>query len=225
MAVRIKRPIPVAGRRPRVGLLGGSFNPAHAGHLHISRLALERLGLDEVWWLVSPQNPLKPAQGMAPLADRLAGARALVEDGARGRNLWVTDIEHDLGTPYTADTLKALKSRFPHTRFVWIMGADNLCEISRWNNWTAIFETVPVAVFARPAYSFRALTSTAAKRFAGRRLTESQAADLVSSAPPAWVFLHIPLSSASATKIRDGSGPAATARRSVTECRAIRPEP
>jgi nicotinate-nucleotide adenylyltransferase len=201
MTVRAKRPIPVAGRRPRVGLLGGSFNPAHAGHLHISRLALERLGLDEVWWLVSPQNPLKSVQGMAPLAERLAGARLL----ARGRRLWATDIEHDLGTPYTADTLAALKSRFPHTRFVWIMGADNLCEISRWNNWTAIFEAVPVAVFARPAYSFKALTSTAAKRYAGRRISENQAAGLVGSAPPAWVFLHIPLSSASATEIRDGS--------------------
>jgi nicotinate-nucleotide adenylyltransferase len=206
MPVRIKRPLPIAGRRPRVGLLGGSFNPAHAGHLHISRLALERLCLDEVWWLVSPQNPLKPVQGMAPLADRLAGAQVLVQRRARGCGLWATDIEQDLGTPYTADTLKALKSRVPNARFVWIMGADNLGEIARWNNWTAIFETVPVAVFARPAYSFKALTSTAAKRFAGRRIPEHMAADLVDSAPPAWVFLHIPLSSASATKIRDGSG-------------------
>ncbi|MBC8337766.1 MAG: nicotinate-nucleotide adenylyltransferase [Rhodospirillales bacterium] len=202
MPVLIKRPSPVSGRRPRVGLLGGSFNPAHGGHRHISRLALERLGLDEVWWLVSPQNPLKPVKGMAPLADRLASARAM----ARGRNMWATDIEHALGTNYTADTLKALKSRFPNTRFVWIMGADNLIDIDRWNDWTAIFETVPVAVFARPAYSFKALTSTAAKRFAGRRIHEQQSAELVSRAPPAWVFLHIPLSSASATKIRDGFG-------------------
>ena len=202
MPVRINRPFPVAGRRPRVGILGGSFNPAHAGHLHISRLALERLGLDEVWWLVSPQNPLKSEKGMAPLADRLAGARIL----AKGGKLWATDIEQDLGTHYTADTLAALKRRFPNARFVWIMGADNLGEISHWNNWTAIFETVPVAVFARPAYSFRALTSTAAKRFAGRRRPQSQAATLVEQNPPAWVFLQIPMSSASATKIRDDSG-------------------
>ncbi len=206
MPLRIKRPFPVAGRRPRVGLLGGSFNPAHAGHLHISRLALERLGLDEVWWLVSPQNPLKAVEGMAPLADRLAGARDVIKSGARGCNMWATDIEHDLGTYYTADTLKALKSRIFNARFVWIMGADNLGGIARWNNWTSIFETVPVAVFARPAYSFKALTSTAAKRFAGRRIDQSQAAGLVEQIPPAWVFLNIPLSSASATKIRDGSG-------------------
>ena len=206
MAVSVKRPLPVAGRRPRVGLLGGSFNPAHAGHLHISRLALERLCLDEVWWLVSPQNPLKAAEGMAPFADRLAGARDVIKGGARGRKIWATDIEHDLGTHYTAETLVALKGRFPNARFVWIMGADNLAEITRWNNWTAIFETVPVAVFARPAYSFNALTSTAAKRFAGRRVDPSQAAGLVGQKPPAWVFWDIPLSSASATKIRDGSG-------------------
>ncbi|NQV84508.1 MAG: nicotinate-nucleotide adenylyltransferase [Rhodospirillales bacterium] len=200
-----KRPAAAAGRRPRIGLLGGSFNPAHAGHLHISRLALDRLGLDEVWWLVSPQNPLKPVEGMAPLADRLAGARALI-GGAGHRNMSATDIEQDLGTPYTADTLAALKRRFPNARFVWIMGADNLIEIARWNNWTAIFKTVPVAVFARPAYSFKALTSMAAKRFAGRRIYEQDAALLIDQALPAWVFMHIPLSSASATKIRDGSG-------------------
>jgi nicotinate-nucleotide adenylyltransferase len=205
MSTLIKRPAAAAGRRPRIGILGGSFNPAHEGHLHISRLALDRLGLDEVWWLVSPQNPLKPVEGMAPFGDRLAGARALI--GAAGRRaISATDIENDLGTPYTADTLAALKRRFPNARFVWIMGADNLIEIDRWNNWTAIFETVPVAVFARPAYSLQALTSTAAKQFARRRMDEHQAAELVDRALPAWMFMHIPLSSASATKIRDGSG-------------------
>ncbi|MBT3305815.1 MAG: nicotinate-nicotinamide nucleotide adenylyltransferase, partial [Alphaproteobacteria bacterium] len=159
----------------------------------------------EVWWLVSPQSPLKPVEGMAPFGDRLAGARALI--GAAGRRaISATDIENDLGTPYTADTLAALKRRFPNARFVWIMGADNLIEIDRWNNWTAIFETVPVAVFARPAYSLQALTSTAAKQFARRRMDEHQAAELVDRALPAWMFMHIPLSSASATKIRDGSG-------------------
>ena len=206
MAALVKRPFSVSGRPPRVGLLGGSFNPAHAGHLHISRLALQRLGLDKVWWLVSPQNPLKSAEGMAPLADRLAGARKVVRNGALSLNVWATDIERDLGTHYTADTLKTLKGRFPNVRFVWIMGADNMGEIALWNNWTAIFNTVPVAVFARPAYSLKALTSTAAKRFAGRRMHPSQAAGLVEQNPPAWVFLHIPLSSASSTKIRDGSG-------------------
>ncbi len=201
----IRRPVSVSGRLPRVGLLGGSFNPAHPGHLHISRQALERLGLDQVWWLVAPQNPLKPVKGMAPFADRLKGARAV----ARGREFLVTDMEQDLGTRYTADTLRALKKRFPGYRFVWIMGADNLIDISRWRDWTAIFETVPVAVFARPAYSFKALISKAAGRFARRRLNENRAAELAGSKPPAWVFLHIPLSAASATGIRGGnrSGP------------------
>ena len=105
----LKSSPPAAGRRPRVGLLGGSFNPAHIGHLHISRLALDLLKLDKIWWLVSPQNPLKPAEGMASLADRLNSARAM----ARGRNLWVTGIEGEMGTRFTAETLKGLKGRFP----------------------------------------------------------------------------------------------------------------
>jgi len=193
---------PHAGRRrPRIGLLGGSFNPAHIGHLHISHLALDRLGLDQVWWLVSPQNPLKPEDGMMPLPERLKSARAI----ARGRDFWVTDMEKDLDTQYTAETLKALKGRFPEYRFVWIMGADNLIDIARWNNWTEIFGAVPVAVFARPAYSFKALVSAAARRFAGNRVNESRADGLVDMKPPAWVFLHIPLSPASATRIRGGA--------------------
>lgn len=194
------RPPHAGRRRPRIGLLGGSFNPAHIGHLHISRLALDRLKLDEVWWLVSPQNPLKPEDGMAPLEDRLKSARAL----ARAPGIWVSDLERSLGTRYTADTLKTLKRRFPGFRFVWIMGADNLIEIPGWNDWTEIFETVPVAIFARPAYSFRALVSTAAKRFQRYRVKESRAAHLAELKPPAWVFLHIPLSPASATRIRGG---------------------
>jgi nicotinate-nucleotide adenylyltransferase len=168
--------------------------------LHISRQALERLRLDEVWWLVSPQNPLKPTDGMAPLEDRLNSARALTQ----GSNIRVSDLEREIGTQYTADTLKLLKGRFPSCRFVWIMGADNLIEINRWNNWTAIFETVPVAVLARPDYSFKALVSTAAKRFQRYRIKEIRAAALADSKPPAWVFLQIPLSAASATLIRGG---------------------
>lgn len=186
------------GGRPRVGLLGGSFNPAHEGHRHVSRMALDRLGLDRVWWLVAPQNPLKPADDMAPLEARLEGARAWAE----GPRMRVTAIERDLGTRFTADTLKALKKRFPAHRFVWLMGADNLIEIPRWRNWTAIFGAVPVAVFARPSYSLKALTSTAARRFAGDRLPERQAAHLAERRPPAWVFLHIPLSAQSGTGIR-----------------------
>jgi len=168
--------------------------------LHISRLALKLLKLDEIWWLVSPQNPLKPQEGMASLEDRLKSARSM----ARGRQFRVTGMEKELGTQYTADTLKALKSKFSKTRFVWIMGADNLIDIARWNDWMEIFQTVPVAVFGRPAYSFKALFSQAARRFARSRLNESRAALLVDRKPPAWVFLHIPLSTVSATRIRAG---------------------
>ena len=190
-----------AGRGARrVGLLGGSFNPGHAGHLEISRLALKRLRLDEVWWLVSPQNPLKAAVGMAPFEERLEAARAFNTD-ARIR---VTGIERDLGTRYTKDTLDALKERFPHVRFVWIMGADNLVEVCRWKGWPGIFRTVAIAVFARPSYSLRALTGRAARRFSGARIAESRAGRLANMCPPAWVFLNRPRNPASATRVRSG---------------------
>jgi nicotinate-nucleotide adenylyltransferase len=185
-------------RAKRVGLLGGSFNPAHAGHLHISRQALAKLRLDEVWWLVSPQNPLKSARGMAPLAERVAAARAL----ARHRRIRVSAIESELGTTYTAETVVRLIARFPGIRFVWLMGADNLIQINRWRRWRAIFAAVPVAVFARPAYSLQALASVAARQFAKARIAEMAAGALADMRPPAWAFLRIPLSAASATAIR-----------------------
>lgn len=188
--------LPVAGQR--IGLLGGSFNPAHGGHRHISLAALRRLGLDAVWWLVSPQNPLKPAAGMAPLAERLAGARAL----ARHPRIRVAALETLLGTRYTADTLLALKRRFPGVRFVWLMGADNLIQVPHWENWQQIFHAVPVAVLARPTYSLRASSAKAAQRFRRGRLSEQRAAGLASREPPAWAFLHIRLSALSATQIR-----------------------
>lgn len=184
----------------RIGVLGGSFNPAHAGHRHISLEALKRLKLDEVWWMVSPQNPLKPMKGMAPLAVRLLEAQQV----ARHPRIRVTSIEVELGTRYTADTLKALKARFPRTRFVWLMGGDNLIQVDRWDRWTSIFETVPVAVFARPTYSLRALSSRAARRFAGQRLHQGQADQLADRRPPAWGYLLVPLDATSATDIRAG---------------------
>ena len=146
--------------RLRVGLLGGSFNPAHDGHRHISLLALRRLGLDQVWWLVSPQNPLKSTAGMAPLAERMAGARA----AARHPAIKVTDIERRLGTRFTADTLVRLRRRFPDLGFVWLMGADNLVQVPKWQRWTEIFTCMPVAVFDRPSYSYAALAGKAATR-------------------------------------------------------------
>ena len=182
----------------RVGLLGGSFNPAHDGHLHISRLALELLRLDQVWWLVSPQNPLKPKLDMAPLKDRLAAAEKLVDDPL----IRVTDLERGLGTTYTVDTVRALKRQFPATRFVWVMGADNLIQMPRWRRWRALFRAIAIAVFARPPYSLKVRSSLAARRFAGSRVREYRAANLVDMKPPAWVYLNIRPHGASATEIR-----------------------
>ncbi len=190
--------LPGPGRR--IGLLGGSFNPAHRGHLEISRTALQRLGLDQVWWLVSPQNPLKSERGMAPLDQRLAGARRL----ARGPQLRAGALESALGTVYSADTVTALTRRLPRCHFVWLMGADNLVQISAWKDWETIFRTLPVAVFDRPSYSLRALGATAARRFAGQRLPEAAARGLAERTPPAWVFIHQRPNPQSSTRIRAG---------------------
>ncbi len=159
---------------------------------------MKHLDLDEIWWLVSPQNPLKPVAGMAPLDERLAQA-ALV---AQHSHIRVTDIEASLGSRYTADTLAALKKRFPATRFVWLMGADNLRQIDRWESWTRIFKIAPIAVFARPAYSLPALGSLAARRFARYRMFPGSARRLASAPPPAWVFFATRLDPMSATAIR-----------------------
>ncbi len=182
----------------RIGLLGGSFNPAHEGHRQISLEALKRLGLDEVWWLVSPQNPLKPLAGMAPLESRLARAHTL----ARHPRIRVTGIEGRLASHYTADTLRALTRRFPRVRFVWLMGADNLVQLTKWKDWREIFHIVAVAVFDRPSYSLRAVAAGAARRFARYRLDEKQARGLAGHTPPAWVFVHSRLNTLSATQLR-----------------------
>jgi nicotinate-nucleotide adenylyltransferase len=141
----------------RIGLLGGSFNPAHGGHRRISLFAMQALGLDEVWWLVSPGNPLKPATGMASLSARAASARAQ----ARRAPIRVTAIERDLGTRYTVDTLRALVRRWPKYRFVWLMGADNLAQLHRWRDWRRLARAMPIAVIARPGYDAQAIVSPA----------------------------------------------------------------
>jgi nicotinate-nucleotide adenylyltransferase len=181
--------------------LGGSFNPAHEGHRHVSLEALKRLGLDEVWWLVAPQNPLKPVAGMAPLAERLAAARAF----ARDPRIRVLDLESELGTRYTADTIAVLQALYPRQHFVWLMGADNLAQIRFWQRWRSIFARVPIAVFARPTYCRPALAELAAKRFARRRIAPP-ARRLARLDPPAWVFLPVKLDPSSATAIRSHEG-------------------
>lgn len=183
----------------RIGLLGGSFNPAHAGHLHISTLALEKLGLDELWWLVSPQNPLKSERGMAPLKVRLARARDVAKGDAR---IVVSDIETKMGTRYTVDTVAELQARNSDSAFVWVIGADNLRQMHKWRGWRAIFRMVPIAVFPRIPYSLRALGGRAARRFDAARIPENHAKRLAGLRPPAWVFLRTPKHGESATRIR-----------------------
>ena len=161
-----------------------------------------------MWWLVSPQNPLKPQRGMAPQADRLARAAALISDP----RIKLTDIETRLGTRYTADTVIALRRRFPNTRFVWLMGADNLAQLRRWDRWQTIFRTVPIAVFARPSYCLRALSDMAARRYARWRVPARASRRLVDLNPPAWVFVAARLDARSATEIRSNRGRARVPR-------------
>jgi nicotinate-nucleotide adenylyltransferase len=186
------------GSSRRIGILGGSFNPAHAGHRDISVAALAYLGLDEVWWMVAPQNPLKPVIGMAPFEERLAAAAKV----ARHPRIRVTDIEARLGTRYTADTLRRLLQSHRDCHFVWLMGADNLAQIAEWKDWQQIFHLLPIAVFDRPTYTYRALAARAARRFQAFRCREQAAARLAITPAPAWTFMHHRLNPISATEIR-----------------------
>ncbi|MEL6232901.1 MAG: nicotinate-nucleotide adenylyltransferase [Pseudomonadota bacterium] len=180
-----------------VGLLGGSFDPPHAGHVHITRQALAAFGLHRVWWLVSPGNPLKP-QGPAALTRRVRAARAVIDHP----RVDVTDIEARLGTRYTAQTLRALRTRFPGLRFVWLMGADNLAQFHRWEDWQDILRMVPVGVLPRPGAQIAAGLSPAARAFSAARLPASGAAALAAAAPPAWVLLHGAMRDISSSAIR-----------------------
>lgn len=182
----------------RIGLLGGSFNPAHDGHLHVSKLALKHLKLDAVWWLVSPQNPLKPVDGMASFDARLATAKR----AAKHPRVHASDFESRTNTRFTADTIAKLQMSFPTVDFVWLMGADNLIQLPRWQRWDEIAARVPIAVFGRPAYSVRAMVGKAAQRYAHHRVSPKAAGRLASCRPPAWAFFSIRLHSASATALR-----------------------
>lgn len=178
--------------------MGGSFDPPHAGHAHITREALKRIGLDRIWWLVSPGNPLK-ADGPAPMARRLEAARSVIEHP----KVVVTDIEARLGTRYTAQTLRALRRLYPGVRFVWIMGADNLAGFHHWQNWRDIIETVPIAVMARPGTRLSARTSPAAIAYRYAQLRAPAAALLATLKAPAWCLLNVPMVDQSSTELRD----------------------
>ena len=182
----------------RTGLLGGSFNPAHGGHRAISLNAIDALGLDDLWWLVSPGNPLKPAAGMAPLPARLASARAM----ARRAPIRATAIEARLRTRYTVDTLAKLRRRYPRRRFIWLMGADNLADFHRWHRWREIARTVPIAVIVRPGYDRAARTAPVMSWFRRFVRPETQARNWTNWRLPALVMLVTRPDQTSATAIR-----------------------
>jgi nicotinate-nucleotide adenylyltransferase len=182
----------------RIGLLGGSFNPAHGGHRRISLFALDALGLDEVWWLVSPGNPLKPKAGMAPLGARLASA----VHQAKGTRIVPTQIERELGTRYTVDTLRALQRRYPKHRFVWLMGSDNLAQLHLWRNWRTIARTMPIAVIARPGYEGAAHASTAGVWLGRFRRSAASLTNRAGWSAPALITLRFDPDPRSATAVR-----------------------
>jgi nicotinate-nucleotide adenylyltransferase len=188
--------LPMAARNMCIGLLGGSFNPAHEAHREISLTALKRLGLDRVWWLVAPGNPLKDPSKLASLESRVEAARKT----ARHPRIEVTGFAG--GSAYTVDLLAALKRRFPGVNFVWLMGADNLAQIHRWRAWEEIFAAVPIAVLDRPGLRLKARASKAAQRFALYQVDESDAGGLARLEPPAWTILSHRLSGLSSTALR-----------------------
>lgn len=192
---------PLARPGQVIGLLGGSFDPAHAGHAHITREALKRFGLDRVWWLVSPGNPLK-SRGPAPLDRRLAHARQIMRDP----RVEITDLETQLGTRFTAETLQALQARYRGLRFVWLMGADNLAQFHLWQDWQWIMEHVPVGVLARPGDRMAARMSKAAKLFQHARLSDRASHLLGHATAPAWCFVNVPMMPQSSSAIRAAGG-------------------
>jgi nicotinate-nucleotide adenylyltransferase len=183
----------------KIGLFGGSFNPPHAAHRAASLMALKRLGLDRIWWLASPGNPLKDTSALPPLADRVAAA----QKRAAHPRIDVTGIEAAIGTRYSFDTLQWLRRRLPGVHFVWIMGADNLATFHHWQNWRGIAALMPIAVIDRDG-AIRA--GPFADRFSRYRLSEAQARRLALTQPPAWVFLHGVKSPVSSTALRAAGG-------------------
>jgi len=180
-----------------IGLFGGSFDPAHAGHVALTKHALRQFGLDQVWWLVTPGNPLK-SHGPAPLAMRMAQARAKMKHP----QVRVTDIEAQLGTTYTAETIAVLQDRFVHTQFVWLMGADNLAQFDQWKDWRQIMETIPIGVIARPTARLSPLSSRAARIYRNARVPAKKSRLLGNLSGPAWCYLNMPLMPISSSILR-----------------------
>ena len=182
----------------RIGLFGGTFDPPHAAHRGACLLAMKRLGLNRVWWMVTPGNPLKDTHGLTPLAARVVAAKALADDP----RIDVTDLEAQLGTRYTYETIRYLVRRCPRVHFVWIMGADNLRSFHRWQRWRGIARLVPIAVIDRLGPSLYATASAAGQAFANARIPEWAARTLPERRPPAWIYLHGLKSPLSSTALR-----------------------
>ena len=194
--------LPRFSKGQKIGLLGGSFNPPHEGHHLITRIALTRLRLDRVWWMVTPGNPLKSSDELAALDDRVEKARLLLDDP----RVAITGFEAEIGARYTCDSVAFLKARAPGVKFVWLMGADNLMQFHLWRNWRAIAAAAPIAVIDRPGSTLKALASRAAQAMARTRIPEREAAHLADRPPPAFVFLHGPRSTLSSTALRRRPG-------------------
>ncbi len=186
----------------RIGLLGGSFNPPHEGHRHIAETALRRLGLDQVWLVVTPGNPIKAHGDLAALSERLSATQRMMNHP----RIKVTGFEAALPTAYTARTIAFVKRRFPGVRFVWIMGGDNLATFHRWQEWRGIVRSLPIAVLDRPGFRFPAMGSPASVQFRRARVDETQAGALAFMRPPAWTYLTIPLADISSTQLRQQRG-------------------
>jgi nicotinate-nucleotide adenylyltransferase len=198
----VAQAIPFYSNGMRIGLLGGSFNPPHVAHRAISLFAIKRLKLDRVWWLVTPGNPLKENGALRDLGQRAKAAREMADDP----RIDISCLESVIGTRYTVDTISYLRRRAPGLRFVWIMGADNLAQFHRWENWRRIASEMPIAVIDRPPQSFRALAAPAAQALARYRLPENQAGRLAEQRAPAWVFLTGMKLSLSSTGLRNPDG-------------------
>jgi nicotinate-nucleotide adenylyltransferase len=198
----VAQAIPLYSNGMRIGLLGGSFNPPHTAHRAISLFAIKRLKLDRVWWLVTPGNPLKDHGTLRDLDARAEAARKMADDP----RIDISCLESVIGTRYTVDTISYLRRRASGLRFVWIMGADNLAQFHRWQNWRRIASEVPIAVVDRPPQSFRALAAPAAQALARYRLPENQAGRLAEQHAPAWVFLTGMKLNLSSTGLRNPDG-------------------
>lgn len=199
-SLRVKTPLVFPGQR--VGIMGGSFNPPHDGHRIVAETAVRRLGLDQLWWVVTPGNPLKSNGLLPPLTQRMHNARTF----ARGPRMKITGFETDLGTPYTAAMLAFLRRRYPSAQFVWVMGADNLASFDHWQHWNSIAQSFPIAVIDRPGWRLKGLSSIAGSALAKHRVPEAVAGRLARMQPPAWTFLTTRLSSQSSTALRARKG-------------------